>query len=193
MSIVVARWRRFTHAARWKGRAPQATTGVALRSQLLVGNLTIIPAHTNFSAFSPTYLAVFMVAACSIPVAIYLAGRPRGTRAIVPVWDGGIVAFKPRMQYSSMTFSAPMRVTFSGLYQQRVRVQRASDEPAGRSGPVHYESAVPQLFHRFLYRPIVATVEWIADFIRPVQSGDVNLYLLYVFIAVLAAYFIAAL
>jgi hypothetical protein len=86
-----------------------------------------------------------------------------------------------------------MRVTFSGLYQQRVQLQRASDDPAGRSGPVHYESAVPQLFHRFLYRPVVTTVEWLADFIRPVQSGDVNLYLLYVFIAVLVAYLIAAL
>lgn len=174
-------------------RAVQETTGVALRTRLLVGNLTIIPAHTNFSAFSPTYLGVFILAACSIPIAIYFAGRPRGASAIVPVWDGGIVAFKPRMQYSSMTFSAPMRVTFSGLYQQRVQLQRASDDPAGRSGPVHYESAVPQLFHRFLYRPVVTTVEWLADFIRPVQSGDVNLYLLYVFIAVLVAYLIAAL
>lgn len=174
-------------------RAVQATTGVALRSRLLIGNLTIIPAHTNFSAFSPTYLALFVVAACSVPIAIYFAGRPRAASLIVPVWDGGMVVFKARMQYSSMTFSAPMRVTFSGLYQQKVQLQRASDEPAGRSGPVHYETATTELFQRFLYRPIITAVEWIASLIRPLQSGDVNLYLLYVFIAVLAAYLIAAL
>lgn len=57
----------------------------------------------------------------------------------MPVWDGGIVSFKPRMQYSAMTFSAPTRVTFDALYRPSVSVDRASDDPAGRSGPVHYE------------------------------------------------------
>jgi hydrogenase-4 component B len=41
--------------------------------------------------------------------------------------------------------------------------------------------------------PVVRAVEWAADFVRPLQSGDVNLYLLYVFVAALAAYLIAAL
>lgn len=41
-----------------------------------------------------------------------LAGRPRADSLTAPVWDGGMVAFKPRMQYSAMTFSAPTQVTF---------------------------------------------------------------------------------
>jgi hypothetical protein len=69
----------------------------------------------------------------------------RGHHAVVqgraePVWDGGIVTFKPRMQYSAMTFSAPTRVMFDALYRPSVSVHRASDEPAGSSGPVYYES-----------------------------------------------------
>jgi hydrogenase-4 component B len=97
------------------------------------------------------------------------------------------------MQYSAMTFSAPTRVTFDALYRPSVSVQRASDDPAGRSGPVHYESEATPVFERYLYRPVVRAVEWIADFVRPLQSGDVNLYLLYVFVAILVAYLIAAL
>jgi hydrogenase-4 component B len=174
-------------------RGVHATTGYALRANLLIGNLTIIPGHTNFSAFSPTYLAAFLLGAAAVPVAIYFAGRPRGTNAKVPVWDGGIVSFKPRMQYSAMTFSSPMRVTFGGLYQPTVRLERGSDDPAGRSGPVHYETVVAPLFQRYLYRPVIAAVERLAAFIRPIQSGDVNLYLLYVFLAVLVAYLIASL
>ncbi len=54
-------------------------TGVQLHSKLLLPNLTVIPAHTNFSAFSPTYLAVFLAAVSAVPVAIYLASRPRGS------------------------------------------------------------------------------------------------------------------
>ena len=92
-----------------------------------------------------------------------------------------------------MTFSASMRVTFGGLYQPTVRLERGSDDPAGRSGPVHYETAVTPLFKRFLYQPVISVIEWLAGLIRLIQSGDVNLYLLYVFLAVLAAYLIAAL
>jgi hydrogenase-4 component B len=172
-------------------RAVHTTTGTSIRAQLLIENLTVIPAHTDFSAFSPTYLAVFLVAVSSVPLLIYVSGRPRGASALVPVWDGGIVAFKPRMQYSAMTFAAPNRVTFAQLYRPTVRLERASDDPAGRSGPVHYEAEVTPIFQRYLYRPVIAAVEWLADLARPIQSGDVNLYLLYVFVTVLIAYLVS--
>ena len=174
-------------------RAMRTVTGVALRPVLLPGNLTVIPAHTNFSGFSPTYLTVFLLAVLAVPALIYLAGRPRAGSVIVPVWDGGLVAFKPRMQYSAMTFSAPTRVTFDALYRPEVSVRRASDDPAGRSGPVHYESQASPVFDRYLYRPVICAVEWLADFVRPLQSGDVNLYLFYVFAAVIVAYLLGAL
>ena len=116
-------------------RAMRTVTGVTLRPVLLPGNLTVIPAHTDFSGFSPTYLAVFLLAVLVVPAAIYLAGRPRAGSTVAPVWDGGMIAFKPRMQYSAMTFSAPTRVTFDALYRPSVSVDRASDDPAGRSGP----------------------------------------------------------
>jgi len=174
-------------------RATRTVTGVRLGPLLLPGKLTVIPAHANFSAFSPTYLTVFLIAACAVPLLIFLAGRPRAASVSVPVWDGGIVSFKPRMQYSAMTFSAPIRVTFDALYRPDVSVHRASDDdPAGRSGPVHYESQVTPIFERYLYRPVIRAVEGLADAIRPLQSGDVNLYLLYVFAMILLAYLLGA-
>ena len=174
-------------------RTARTVTGTSLGPLLLPGKLTVIPAHPDFSAFSPTYLAVFLVAACAVPALIYLAGRPRAASVSVPVWDGGMVSFRPRMQYSAMTFSAPTRVTFDALYRPSVSVRRASDDdPAGRSGPVHYEEQVTPVFERYLYRPVIRAVEWLADAIRPMQSGDVNLYLLYVFAVILLAYLLGA-
>jgi hydrogenase-4 component B len=174
-------------------RAMRTVTGVTLRPVLLPGNLTVIPAHTKFSGFSPTWLTVFLLAVLAVPALIYLAGRPRAASRTEPVWDGGIVAFKPRMQYSAMTFSAPTRVMFDALYRPSVTVRRASDDPAGSSGPVHYESQASPIFERYLYRPVIRAFEWLADVVRPIQSGDVNLYLFYVFAAVLVAYLVAAL
>jgi hydrogenase-4 component B len=57
---------------------------------------------------------------------------------------------------------------------------------------VHYEAQVTPVFERYLYRPVVRAVEWLADVIRPMQSGDVNLYLLYVFLVILLAYLLGA-
>jgi len=58
---------------------------------------------------------------------------------------------------------------------------------------VHYEAEVTPLFIRFLYRPVNQGVEWAADVVRPLQSGDVSLYLFYVFLMILVAYLIGAL
>jgi hypothetical protein len=110
----------------------------------------------------------------------------------VPVWDGGMVAFRPRMQYTATTYANPVRVTFAGLYRPDVHVERASDDPAGRSGPVHYRTRVLPVFERYLYEPVIRAVEWLGRLVRPIQSGDVNLYLLYVLAAVLVALFVAS-
>jgi hydrogenase-4 component B len=171
-------------------RAVRATTGTEIRARLLLPKLTIIPAHTNFSGFSPTYLAAFLVAVALVPVAIFLIARPRGATRRVPVWDGGMVAFRPRMQYTATTYANPVRVTFDGLYRPEHHIQRASDDPAGRSGPVHYRFHVLPLFERYLYAPIVRLVELTGEWVRPIQSGDVNLYLLYILIVVIIAYLI---
>lgn len=170
----------------------RAVTGVQLRPSLLVSNLTVIPAHTNFAAFSPAYLAVFLVAVTAVPVLIYLVGRPRGRSRRVPVWDGGMVSFKPRMQYTATTYANPVRVTFERLYSPDVQVDRHSEDPAGSSGPVNYRRRVLPLFENYLYRPVVRFVQWVARVLRPIQSGDVNWYLLYILVAVVVAYFVAA-
>jgi hydrogenase-4 component B len=172
-------------------RVARATTGLDIRSELIVPKLTVIPAHTDFSGFSPTYLAAFLLAVSAVPALIFLAGRPRAASRTAPVWDGGILAFRPRMQYTATTHANPVRVTFEGLYRPHIDLERASDEdPAGRSGPVHYRFEVAPIFERYLYRPVVRLVRLLARLARPIQSGDVNLYLLYLFVVVLIVYLV---
>ncbi|HJS92986.1 MAG TPA: hypothetical protein VJ741_01895, partial [Solirubrobacteraceae bacterium] len=169
-------------------RVARATAGIDIHSELIVPQLGVIPAHTKFSEFSPTYLAVFMIAVTAVPLLIYLAGRPRARSRRPPVWDGGILAFRPRMQYTATTHANPVRVTFEALYRPSVHVERASDDPAGRSGPVHYRFEVMPIFERYLYRPLTRLLQALANLARPIQSGDVNLYLFYVFVVVVIAY-----
>lgn len=169
-------------------RVTRATAGIDIHAKLIVPQLGVIPAHTEFSEFSPTYLAVFLLAISAVPILIFLAGRPRARSRRPPVWDGGILSFKPRMQYTATTHANPVRVTFEPLYRPSVHVERASDDPAGRSGPVHYRFQVTPIFERYLYRPVTRLAETLANLARPIQSGDVNLYLFYLFVVVVIAY-----
>jgi hydrogenase-4 component B len=172
-------------------RVVQATTGENILAKLIVPGLTVIPAHTDFSAFSPTYLAVCLLAMLLVPVLIVRSRTRVAKNRSVPVWAGGILRFRPRMQYTATTHANPVRVTFEGLYRPQVKLTRASDDPAGRSGPVHYHFQVTPLFERYLYQPIVRLVEAMARLVQPIQAGDVNLYLLYVFVTILIAYLVA--
>jgi hydrogenase-4 component B len=97
-------------------RVARSATGLDIGSELLVPKLTVIPAHTDFSGFSPTYLALFLVAVTAVPILIFLAGRPLARSRRPPVWDGGILDFKARMQYTATTHANPVRVTFEPLY-----------------------------------------------------------------------------
>ena len=72
------------------------------------------------------------------------------------------------------------------------RIDRASDDPAGRSGPVHYRTKVQPLFEQYLYRPIARFVRALARLLQPIQSGDVNQYLLYILVVLIAAYLVYA-
>jgi hydrogenase-4 component B len=173
-------------------RVARATAGIDIHSELIVPKLTVIPAHTDFSGFSPTYLALFLLAITAVPILIFLAGRPRARSRRPPVWDGGILAFQPRMQYTATTHANPVRVTFEPLYRPSVHVERASDDPAGRSGPVHYRFEVMPIFERYLYRPLTRLAQTLANLVRPIQSGDVNLYLFYLFVVVIIAYAVYA-
>ena len=174
-------------------RVARAITGVDIQSELLCHRTNGAFRRTlNFSGFSPTYLALCVLAMTVVPILIFLAGRPRARSRRAPVWDGGILAFKPRMQYTATTHANPVRVTFEPLYRPSVHIERASDDPAGRSGPVHYRFRVTPIFDRYLYRPVIGIVRALAALARPIQSGDVNLYLLYVFVVVLVAYAVYA-
>lgn len=99
-----------------------------------------------------------------------------------------MVRYKARMQYTATTFANPVRVTFDRFYRPDVHIDRASDDPAGRSGPVHYRTKVTPLFERYLYRPVASFVRGLARFLQPIQAGDVNMYLLYIPVVLVIAF-----
>lgn len=90
----------------------------------------------------------------------------------------------PRMQYTAGSFAKPIRVIF-----RRVLVQRAEAEEAYVESPrfrrvLRYEEHVVPFWTERVYRPARDRLVALARVLRRFQAGPVNLYLGYLFAAV---------
>ncbi len=92
-------------------------------------------------------------------------------------WDCGYVAPTARMQYTASSFAQPL----TKMFEPFLRPDRRLHKPEGFfPGPVDFATHTDDLFRRDLYRPIFLGIEWLALKLRFLQSGRVQLYVLYI-------------
>jgi hydrogenase-4 component B len=160
--------------------------GGALFRGLPVNGLVIIPSPQFSTISSPTYLILWGALLLGLLAGVVRAIRPLGRRRIGPVWAGGIPRFTCRMQYSAMSYSNPARLIFRGIY--RSHAEFVPLRPAARDGDgsLAYRQEVPPPFERVLYRPALRAGDFLAAQARWLQSGNINQYVSYIFLIVLA-------
>jgi hydrogenase-4 component B len=165
--------------------APLAAIGGRLFRGLPVNGLVVIASPTLDTITAPTYLLLVE----ALFVGLVLVGlrllRPFGRQRAGSVWAGGIPTFTPRMQYSALAYSNPLRLIFNAVYRSRGLFQAQS--PAARHfiGQIDYAQEVPDPFERELYTPLQRAVHGTNRLTRSIQSGSVNQYVTYIFAIVL--------
>jgi hydrogenase-4 component B len=141
-------------------------------------------------SFSPAAAALALIVFAPLPwLALRLVfGRTRRERG--PVWATAS-AFAPSMQYTATSLSKPVRLFFRRVLgsQREVRVEFHGSSPLPRR--VVYSGRVPAVIEERLYMPLRSLAIWSAQRIRALQNGSVELYLLYVFAALLALLVVA--
>jgi hydrogenase-4 component B len=107
-----------------------------------------------------------------------------------PIWATG-VAFAPSMQYTATSLSKPLRLFFRRvlLPQREIRTEYHGTSPLPRR--VSYMGHVPAVIEDRFYLPMRSLAVWSAQRIRVVQSGSVELYLLYVLVALVTLLVVA--
>jgi hydrogenase-4 component B len=135
-------------------------------------------------SFSPAVVAIAVLALAPIPwllLRLVFGAQPakRG-----PIWATG-VAFRPGMQYSATSLSKPIRLFFRRILlpERQVHVEYHGASLLPRR--VQYMGHVPAVIEEQIYLPLRRIAIWSAHRIRGVQQGSVELYLLYVFAALL--------
>jgi len=97
-------------------------------------------------------------------------------------WDCGYAEPSPRMQYTASSFAQPLTDTFDLLLQTR-RVLKA---PRGLF-PIEASLATdtPDPYQRFIFQPLFRSIGRNLLLLRPLQQGQVQLYILYIAVTLL--------
>ena len=107
-------------------------------------------------------------------------------RRKAPAWACGAAALTPRMQYSATSFTEPVRTMFARAYRadRRLTVEPAGEEwfPARAS----YQSRRTTSYERAFYRPVADAIVRAATRLSELQTGNVQVYLLAIFAALVA-------
>jgi len=134
----------------------------------------------TFAFISPSLLAIVMPLLALIPLAMLLASRRFAVRR-VPVWYGGFEHAVPRAATTALTFSNALRTFYSFVYRPTAATEHEpADETSGSRYFVRrlrFAHDVAPIFGPYLFKPIESLTMMLAAKLRPIQSGDLNLYL----------------
>jgi hydrogenase-4 component B len=121
-------------------------------------------------------------------VLVLVAGIAAFKRAkkLTATWACGLPGLDERMQYTSTAFSKPLRKVFSQVYKaDRALDVLPADQPYFPAS-ISYRSVRTTSFEKSLYRPGVDAIVTAAHRLRQLQTGNIQIYLLYIFAALIA-------
>ena len=102
---------------------------------------------------------------------------------IARTWACGLPGLSSRMQYTSTMFSKPIRFVFSSVYRPDRKVETLPADRPYFAVSVSYRSVRTTSYERALYRPFVDLILSLAHRLRRLQTGNIQVYLLYIFLA----------
>lgn len=99
-----------------------------------------------------------------------------------PTWDCGYAAPSPRMQYTASSFTEPITRLFNVFLRTREHFLAPKHIFPKSSS---FAAETPDVFQNSLYRPLFAVIHRLISRVRWIQHGRLNLYILYIVIALL--------
>jgi len=110
----------------------------------------------------------------------------RRTRVVrYNTWDCGYYALDARTEYTATAFSKPFRIAFS-FFLLPYRKSKKLWDSFYHVRSFTYETHTTPVFERHFYEPLLKIIYHSALKLKKIQPGIINLYLLYIFLAVVA-------
>jgi len=138
--------------------------------------LLLVPLTASFAFISPSKLAMVMPLLALVPILLVLISQRFAVRS-TPVWYGGLAQDPARASTTALTFSNALRTFYSFIYRPTEETQR---EAKGVHYFVHrlvFSHDVAPIFGPYLFAPVTRAVYNLAEKLKALQSGHLNLYL----------------
>ncbi len=125
----------------------------------------------------------------SVAVLMIAVAVLRRVKRVTPTWACGLPGLDSRMQYSSTAFSKPLRKAFTKVYKPERSVEVLYEEQPYFPKAISYRAGRTTSFEKTLYQPAVDAIITMSNRLRRLQTGNIQVYLLYIFLALIALLF----
>jgi hypothetical protein len=105
---------------------------------------------------------------------------------MVRTWACGLPGLTSRMQYTSTGFSKPIRFVFSSVYKPDRKIDRLPADQPYFPVSITYRSVRTTSYEKTIYRPFVEMILSAAHQLRRMQTGNIQVYLLYIFVTLVS-------
>jgi hydrogenase-4 component B len=153
--------------------------GLGTLTEELIPGAALPQAAASLSGVLPWIALFFLV----LVVGIAAFNR---AKKLTATWACGLPGLDERMQYTSTAFSKPLRRVFSQVYKADRTLEVVPGDPPYFPTSISYRSVRTTSFEKFLYRPGVDAIVAAALRLRQLQTGNIQIYLLYIFAALIA-------
>ncbi|MBI1754848.1 hydrogenase 4 subunit B [Candidatus Azambacteria bacterium] len=164
--------------------------GLHLGHPIVSSWFSIMPAQSFPTRISPFTVIALVggIIATGMLLMFMIWGRHRKRSA--PTWACGRVV-ESKMEYTASSFAMPFKLIFSGLYRPTHNIERETLKGSQYLvTAVRYEEKIEPLFERYLYEPFINAMIALGNSMRKIQGGNINVYLSYIFIALLVLLFV---
>jgi len=139
-----------------------------------------VPNETLSIARVIPWIALLIVAVSSS------AALVRQRKRIARTWACGLPGLSSRMEYTSTVFSKPIRFVFARVYRADRKIEQLPSDHPYFPASISYRSVRTTSYERALYRPLVDVIVSQALRLRRLQTGNIQVYLLYIFLALVS-------
>jgi hydrogenase-4 component B len=152
--------------------------GVSIIS-MIDSNLSIATISAYPATISTTAIAILVFVVLPLPIIMYLLLK-RTPSPKYETWGCGQPISTGRNEYTATAFSKPFRMWFVGIFRPKREIQTTySDSPFFKE-KVIFSSEIEPIFERYLYNPVTWLVVTVSRFMRIIQTGYLQTYLLYI-------------
>ena len=157
-----------------------------IRWQVLeLGGLLLAPVSREFASLSTPLLLLLLGGLIGLGLILsrFIGGKLRARSYIT--WGCGLKG-NPRMEYTATGFVQPIKRIFSSLYQPTVKLEEHFlEESRYFAKQRKFDFYIEPIFLKYLYNPVVDFFSTLAERFRVMQSGNLSVYLAYIFITLI--------